>query len=65
MAVIGSINDRLLSAPSVLFAKTVIDAVIVMIMTSALGKGCIIFRKFLSASSRESSSCWPAFSNLS
>lgn len=41
MAVIGSINDRLLSAPSVLFAKTVIDAVIVMIMTSALGKGCI------------------------
>ena len=41
MAVIGSINDRLLSAPSVLFAKTVIDAVIVMVMTSALGKGCI------------------------
>ena len=41
MAVIGSINDRLLSDPSVLFAKTVIDAVIVIIMTSALGKGCI------------------------
>ncbi|MDY4728388.1 MAG: DUF554 domain-containing protein [Megasphaera elsdenii] len=41
MAVIGSINDRLLSDSSVLFAKTVIDAVIVMIMTSALGKGCI------------------------
>ncbi|MGN0952238.1 MAG: DUF554 domain-containing protein [Megasphaera elsdenii] len=41
MAVIGSINDRLLSDPSVLFAKTVIDAVIVMIMTSVLGKGCI------------------------
>ena len=41
MAVICSINDRLLSDPSVLFAKTVIDAVIVMIMTSALGKGCI------------------------
>lgn len=41
MAVIGSINDCLLSDPSVLFAKTVIDAVIVMIMTSALGKGCI------------------------
>ena len=41
MAVIGSINDRLLSDPAVLFAKTVIDAVIVMIMTSALGKGCI------------------------
>ena len=41
MAVIGSINDRLLSDPSVLFAKTVLDAVIVMIMTATLGKGCI------------------------
>ncbi|MGN0949333.1 MAG: DUF554 domain-containing protein [Mitsuokella sp.] len=41
MAVIGSINDRLLADPSVLFAKTVLDAVIVMIMTSALGRGCI------------------------
>ena len=30
MAVIGSINDRLLSDPSVLFAKTVLDAVIVI-----------------------------------
>ena len=35
MAVIGSINDRLLGA------KTVLDAVIVMIMTATLGKGCI------------------------
>ena len=41
MAVIGSINDRLLSDPSVLFAKTAIDAVIIMIMTTSLGKGCI------------------------
>ena len=41
MAVIGSINDRLLGDPSVLFAKTVLDAVIVMIMTASLGKGCI------------------------
>lgn len=41
MAVIGSINDRLLNDPSVLFAKTAIDAVIVMIMTATLGKGCI------------------------
>ena len=47
MAVIGSINDRLLSDPSVLFAKTVIDAVIVMIMTSALGKGCIFSAIFV------------------
>ena len=41
MAVIGSINDRLLNDPSVLFAKTAIDAVVVMIMTATLGKGCI------------------------
>jgi uncharacterized membrane protein YqgA involved in biofilm formation len=41
MAVIGSINDRLLSDPSVLFAKTAIDAVVVMIMTATLGKECI------------------------
>ena len=41
MGVVGSINDRLLGAPSVLFAKTVLDAVIVMIMTATLGKGCI------------------------
>ena len=44
MAVIGSINDRLLSAPSVLFAKTAIDAVVVMIMTATLGRGCIFPR---------------------
>lgn len=43
MAVIGSINDRLLNDPSVLFAKTAIDAVVVMIMTATLGKGCIFF----------------------
>ena len=41
MGVVGSINDRLLGDPSVLFAKTVLDAVIVMIMTATLGKGCI------------------------
>ena len=41
MAVIGSIDDRLLADPSILFAKTVLDAVIVMIMTATLGKGCI------------------------
>lgn len=41
MAVIGSINDRLLADPIVLFAKTVLDAVIIMVMTASLGKGCI------------------------
>ncbi|BEU86600.1 DUF554 domain-containing protein [Selenomonas sp. TAMA-11512] len=41
MAVIGSINDRLLGDPSVLFAKSVLDAVVIMLFTAALGKGCI------------------------
>ena len=41
MAVIGSINDRPLADPTVLFAKTVLDAVIIMVMTASLGKGCI------------------------
>ena len=59
MAVIGSINDRLLSDPSVLFAKTVLDAVIVMIMTSTLGKGCI-FSALSVGIFRGPSSCWPA-----
>ncbi len=40
MAVIGSINDRLLGDPSVLFVKTVLDFVIIMIMASTMGKGC-------------------------
>lgn len=41
MAVIGSINDRLLADPTVLFAKTALDTVIVMVMTASLGKGCV------------------------
>ncbi|QNH54877.1 DUF554 domain-containing protein [Selenomonas timonae] len=41
MAVIGSINDRLLDDPSVLFAKSVLDAVVVMLLTATLGRGCI------------------------
>ena len=41
MAVIGSINDRLLGDPSVLFTKSVLDGVIIMLLTATLGKGCI------------------------
>lgn len=41
MAVIGPINDRLLGDPSVLFAKSVLDAVVVMLLTATLGRGCI------------------------
>ncbi len=41
MAVIGSINDRLLGDPSILFAKSAIDMIVIMLLTSTLGKGCI------------------------
>lgn len=41
MAVIGPINDRLLNAPMVLYIKTILDFVIVMLMTATMGRGCI------------------------
>ena len=41
MAVIGAINDRLLHAPTVLFAKSALDLIIILVMTSSLGKGSI------------------------
>ena len=41
MAVIGSITDSLQGDHAILFAKTVLDLIIVMIMTATLGKGCI------------------------
>lgn len=41
MAVIGPINDRLLGDSVVLYIKTVLDLVIVLLMTATLGRGCI------------------------
>ena len=41
MAVVGSIEDGLLGNPATLFAKAILDFLIVMIMASTLGKGCI------------------------
>lgn len=41
MAVVGSIQDGILGDHSTLMAKAVLDLIIVMIMTSAKGKGCI------------------------
>ena len=41
MAVIGAINDRLLHDPTVLIAKATLDAIIILVMTASLGKGCI------------------------
>ena len=41
MAVIGAINDRLLHDATILIAKSALDAIIILVMTVSLGKGCI------------------------
>ncbi len=41
MAVVGSIQDGILGDHSTLFAKAILDLVIILIMTAANGKGCI------------------------
>ena len=41
MAVIGAINDRLLGDATILIAKSALDAIIILVMTASLGKGCI------------------------
>ena len=41
MAVIGAINDRLLSDATVLIAKSALDLIIILVMTASMGKGCI------------------------
>ena len=41
MAVIGAINDRLLSDPTILIVKATLDMIIILVMTASFGKGCI------------------------
>lgn len=41
MAVIGPIEDALLNNPSTLFTKAILDFVIIMVMSSSLGKGTV------------------------
>lgn len=41
MAVIGSIEDRLLGNFSILYAKSLLDFLIVMAFAASMGKGCI------------------------
>lgn len=41
MAVIGSINDALYGDIEILITKGILDLVIIMVMASSLGKGCI------------------------
>ncbi len=41
MAVVGSIEDGLRGEPATLYAKALLDFLIVIIMTATLGKGCV------------------------
>lgn len=41
MAIVGSIEDGIYGDYSILFTKSILDFIIVMIMTGSLGKGCI------------------------
>ena len=41
MAIVGAIQDGILGDPSVLITKSILDFIIIMIMTSSMGKGCI------------------------
>ena len=41
MAIIGSIQDGISGSHDTLFAKAVLDMIIIMMMTASLGKGCI------------------------
>lgn len=74
MAVVGAIQDGIYGDYSTLTAKAVLDLIIIMIMTSAKGKGCIFsaipviaFQGGITALSRliEPIMTEPALSNLS
>ncbi len=41
MAVVGSIEDGAAGNHSILFAKAVLDLIIIMVMAASLGKGCL------------------------
>ena len=41
MAIVGSIEDGAVGDHSILFAKAVLDLIIIMVMSASLGKGCV------------------------
>lgn len=41
MAIIGAIEDGIMGDPSILITKATLDFIIVMVMTSSMGRGCI------------------------
>ena len=52
MAVIGAIQDGISGDHNTLYAKAMLDRVIIIMMTASLGKGCI-FRQYLCLYFRE------------
>lgn len=40
MAIMGAIQDGIYANPSILFAKAILDFVIILMMSSSMGKGC-------------------------
>lgn len=74
MAVVGAIQDGILGDYSILMAKTVLDLIIIMVMTASMGKGCIfsaipvgLFQGFITLLARliEPLITEPAMANLS
>ena len=41
MAILGAIQDGVNGSPDTLYAKAVLDLIIIMMMTASLGKGCV------------------------
>ena len=41
MAIVGSINDGLYGDPTILITKSILDFIIIMVLTASLGKGAI------------------------
>ncbi len=74
MAIVGSIEDGIYANHSILFTKAILDFIIILIMTSSLGRGCIfsavsvgIFQGLVTAFSRliQPFMTEPALNNLS
>lgn len=41
MAIVGAIQDGIQGDPSILFTKSVLDLIIITVMTCSMGKGCL------------------------
>lgn len=41
IAIVGSIQDGLLHQPQTLYAKAILDFIIILVMSASLGKGCL------------------------